>query len=522
MGNWELIGQQIDKLEVVLRDAFVQEDDLKQMLRKRLDVRWDLIKKGDTYESRLYNLIEWFESEGKIKRFIIEVANCKSKNLNVQIFTEAYIDKLFEFDSDRLSAESLIELLTILKGIPDFMSVWGIGKKILPSNIEVDRAQEIQAFEQSELSSWFKCLTILKFLLEDYPTSKERPNIFIFVEHLSKSSLLEDVIKNQLKSWLQAIDPQQNATQTGLPSSFNQVSGELQAYLMIVLSPEKSKMLRSLATLHCVAPTGDVKEIPVNLDPQSKERGVLSTWKNVPQTVTKFIKQVISNELEKPANRLGCAYYTLTVELFLPHRYLNERVDQWEIEDSFGNLVPLIAEHRLVVRSQDRVEKPDLRNAFSKSWHRAKKILQENPQPASLRQNIEHLSELDCLRFGALQESLKEKIGIKITCSLPQSQKEMLKFLQAMLGSGIPLAVWVRDRELSSSELEQRFDQFLTFDLLCNPCNLIETVKKQRVSAFDDSENPQARWGRHLTILWDDFERMPVSEPLQSRGERSA
>ena len=520
MGKWELTGRQIEELEAALGDAFAQEDDLKQMLRKRLEERWDSIKKGDTYRDRLFNLIERFESKGNIERFIITVANCKSENQKVQRFIEAYIDKLFEFDIDRLSAESLTKLLTILKSIPDFMSVWDICRNILPSNVESDRAQEIQAFEQSDLSNWFKCLMILKLLLEDYPTSKEQPNIFIFVEQLLESPLLEDVIKNQLSSWLQAINPQQNIMQMGLPTSFNQASGELQAYLMIVLSLEKSKM-RSLATLRCVAPTGDTKEIPVHLDPESTERGVLSTWKKVPQTITQFVEQAIY-ELAKPANRLGCDYYALTVELFLPHQYLNERVDQWEIKDDFGNFVPLIAKHRLVVRSQDRVVKPDLRNAFSRSWHRARKILQETPQPASLQQNIEHLRELDCLKFGALQETLKEKIALKITCSLPQSQKEMLKFLQAMLGSGIPLAVWVRDRELSSSELEQRFDQFLTFDLLCNPCNLIETVKKQRVSAFDDNENPQARWGRHLTILWDDFERMPVSEPLQSGGQRSA
>ncbi|KAM3097826.1 effector-associated domain EAD1-containing protein [Phormidesmis sp. 146-12] len=522
MGKWELFGKQVEELEAALGDAFAQEDDLKQMLRKRLNLRWDSIKKGDTYESRLFELIEWFESKGNIDKFIIEVANCKSENRKIQRFIETYIDKLFEFDNiDRLSAELLTKLLTILKSIPDFMSVWGICRKILPSTIEVDRAQKIQAFGQSELSNWFKCLTLLMFLLEDYPTSKQRPSILVFVQSLSESSALEDVIKNQLSEWLQEVDPQQNDAQTGLSNSFEQGNGGLQAYLMITLSPEKSKM-RSLATLYCVAPTGDTKEIPVNLDPQSTERGVLSTWKKVPQTIAQFVEQAISNELEKPENRLGCAYYALTVELFLPHQYLNERVDQWKIKDGFGNFVPLIVQHRLVVRSQDRVVKPNLRNAFSQSWHRAKKILQENPQPASLRENIEHLSQLDCLRFGALQENLKEKIGIKITCSLPQSQKEMLKFLQAILGSGIPLAVWAHDCELSSSELEQRFDQFLTVDLLCSPCNLIEKVKKQRVSSFDDSENPQTRWGRHLTLLWDDFERMPVSEPFQSRGERSA
>jgi hypothetical protein len=201
----------------------------------------------------------------------------------------------------------------------------------------------------------------------------------------------------------------------------------------------------------------------------------------------------------------------LTIELFLPINYICEPVDRWDIKNEFGNSVYLGSQHRLVVRSYDRVIKPGLKNTFSESWHRAKDLLGKNPELARL-QKIEHIKEIDCSGWGTLREALKEKIGIKITCPLPASQSEMVKFLQAMLESGAPLAFWTRCRELPSSEVVAGIDGFLTTELLLNRCELLEEVKKERASAFDYCGKPERRWARHLTVLWDDWERMPTLE----------
>ncbi len=515
MGKIELQGSQIEELRDALSSAFT-EDSLKQMLRLRLNWRWDEIKKGETYEDRLFNLIELAESEGKAEQLVINAARQQSNNLKIQTFVEAYADKLIEFDADILAAESLLSLLTILKKANEFQGIAELVRRILPM-IEAHRPQEIKDFEQLKLSNWFKGFRLLKLLLEDYPGLEQHSTLLTFVEHLSKESKLDNSIKQQLNEWLRKIDPNLNcqctgAEQTSLHASRQSAPEALQAYLMIAVNPEKSKTkVRAIASLLCISPTGTRKEIPVHLHPESNERGVLCTRKKLPDAIEKFIKKSIEYELENPVNKLGCVNYDLTIEVFLASEYLCEPIDCWKIKDDFDNPVCLGSKHPLVVRSYDRVAKPGLKNAFSKSWHNAKDFLGQNPNAALLQQKIYCLDEIDCNQLIRLQEELQQQIGLNVICALPESEREMVKFFQAMLSSGIPIAFWTRCRELPSYEVMAGIDQFLTTELLRNSCELLEKVRQKRASAFY-CEMPEKHWGSHLSVLWDDWERMPTLE----------
>src|SRR6478672_1415296 len=376
MGKFELEGSQVEELREALSSAFTEES-LKQMLRLRLNWRWDEIKKGEAYEDRLFNLIELAESEGTAENLIISAARQQSNNPRIQTFVEAYADKLIEFDTGVLTTESLLNLLTVLKKTNDFQVVAELVRHILPT-IETHRSQEVKDFEQPDLSNWFKGFRLLKLLLEDYPGLEQHSILLTFVERLSKESKLDNSIKEQLNKWLQNIDPKFNSQGSELEQPSLRVStqltpGPLQAYLMIAVNSEKSKTkVRVIASLLCISPTGVRKEIPLHLNPESNERGVLRSRKKLPQTVAQFIENSIADNLSIPENLLGCAYYALTIELFLPIDYLCEPVDLWDIKDDFGNQVYLGSQYRLVVRSYDRVIKPGLKNAFSESWYRAK------------------------------------------------------------------------------------------------------------------------------------------------------
>ncbi|NJL69167.1 MAG: hypothetical protein HC894_25580 [Microcoleus sp. SM1_3_4] len=212
---------------------------------------------------------------------------------------------------------------------------------------------------------------------------------------------------------------------------------------------------------------------------------------------------------------MGCVCYDLTVELFLPVDYLCEPVDLWNIQDDFDNSVRLGCQHRLVVRSYDRAVKPGLKNEFSRSWHSAKEFLENQPDARLLQNKIQHLERIECDRLMLLQEELKQKIGLKIICALPESEREMIKFLQAMLMSGIPIAFWTRCRELPPCEVDAGIQQFLTAQLLLNPCELLEKIRKERAFA-SYCGTPENHWGSHLSVLWDNWERMPTLEPLKS------
>jgi hypothetical protein len=513
--DWKLDGNHFREIRVALESAFTSEANLKQLVRENLNETLQTVAKGENIRELISSLIEWAESTCRVGELVIAAAYERYDNPNIQSFIENNIDRLIEFNNDILSPYLVVNLITILKQASDFNVIWQIGKTILPPTITVVRSQEIQVFGQPDLSNWFKCFRLLKLLLEDYPLLEQRSSILTLVEHLLKEESVDNSIKQELEKWRHKIDPnfncQPSESEQASSASSQLASGALQAYLMITVNPEKKTQVRAIASLLCISPTGTRKQIPVHLNPESNERGVLCTRKKLPIIIEKFIQQSISYALNTPENLLGCANYDLTIELFLPSEYLCEPADRWDIKDDFDNPVRLGSKHRLVVRSYDRVAKPGLKNAFSKSWHSAKEFLEQNPDAALLEQKIQRLDKIDGNRLMLLQEELQQKIGLKVICALPESEREMVKFFQAMLSSGIPIAFWTRCRELPSCEIMAGIDQFLTTELLRNSCELLEQVKQTRTSAFY-GEMPEQHWGSHLSVLWDDWERMPTLE----------
>jgi hypothetical protein len=516
---WGLSGKQVKSLRLALQKAFPAKLALKRMVRENLDKNLDEIGDGNL-EDIISALITWAESENRIKQLVVSAAFENSGNPLIQRFCETNINKLIELNDSLVSESEFLNLFMILKEI-NFLTLWQVGKTILPKTIERDRPQPIQDLKRSDLSDWLKCFILLQLIAEDFPFFEQQSSILVFVGYLSKESALDNDFKQTLLRWLDTVDPNFNSQTSeliSLPQVLPQpVRGGLQVYLMIMVDPERQK-LRATASLLCIDPMGTKKEISVHLNPESNERGVLTTIKKLPQIVAQFIQRSISVELVHPENTLGCEYYALTIELFLPIGYLCEPIDRWEIKDDFDKPVSLGSKYRLVVRSYDRAFKPGLRNAFAESWHWRKNWLEQNLEPTQWDDRICHLAEIDCARMGILREALKEKIGIKITCPLPESEKEMLKFLQAMLESGVPMGTWIRSREILTSNSEVEINQYWSSDLIREQGEFLERVKSLRASAFDHHESPEQHWGSHFTVLWDDLERMPVLEPLHKWG----
>jgi vWA-MoxR associated protein C-terminal domain/Effector-associated domain 1 len=512
----ELRGSQVKQLREALQSAFPTKAALKSMVRENLEEYLDELGEGNLKDITS-DLLAWAESNNRVKELIISAVHENPGNLRIQIFCKANIDKLIEFDDSLFSEITFKGLFEILQEI-NFPVLWKVGKTFLPHTIIRDRPQLIQKLEQPESSNWFKCFILLQLLMEDFPLFEQQSSILVFVSYLSAESTLDDAFKQILIEWVNNVDPnfdsQISELAPSLSDSIQPIKGPLQAYLMIMVNPEKPK-LRVTASLLCIAPTGMKKEIPVHLNPD--ERGVLTTTKKLPQIVEQFIQRIIDNELVYPGNMLGCAYHELTIELFLPINYLCEPIDRWEIKNDYSKL-SLGSKYRLVARSYDRVIKPGLRNDFAKAWYWKKDWLEQNPDPIDRNNRICHLTEIDCVRMGAFRETLKEKIGIKITCPLPESKTEMLKFLQVMLESGISMGTWTRSRKQLTSNSEVEVNQCWSSDLILNHGEFLEQVRTIRASAFYNQEVLEQHWGGHLTVLWDDLERMPVLDPLHKGG----
>ena len=524
----ELSGAEVKKLRLALKDAF-QESELKRFLREELDLRWSEDIEGGTYDAKISSLIALVESRGVsvFQKLVIGIAGERSDSEKIKEFVKIKIADLIRYDIHNLSSNALIDLITIIETIDDFNHIWIIGKSILPNSIQCHRCNEIKCLEDSDISNWFKCFIILKVFLEDYPILiNGLPSIFDFVREIVQKSVLADNTQG-LIDWLQGVDVSFNSnliqeSTSGNDQSAQSIGEELKAHLMITVNEEGSKF-RVIASLLCIAPIGETKRIAVNLSPDSNERGVLCTKKQLSKNLAAFI-QICLDSLRNPSNLIGCNHYSLIIELFLPIKLLCEPIDREKI---FGDGVHLAARYPLVIRSYDRFSKSiiqgkDLWNEFSRSWEHSRQILQKNPE-ANLQELIQSLSDVNDVKWMAFQEKLKKSMGIKSNCSLPDCPKQMYKLILAILEAGIPIIFLPRNNEPSPPQvLAEMEEEFLQIDLLRDRYKLLETVRSNRFIALDHSGTPERRWLRHLTLIWDDPDRMPPMNPLQTGGAKAS
>ncbi|PSB02776.1 VMAP-C domain-containing protein [Merismopedia glauca] len=522
----ELSGAEVKQLRLALKDSF-KEGDLKQFLREDLNLRWHQDIEGGTYDAKIASLIETVESRGiKIfQKLVIGIARERSKNSKIKEFVEIKIADLIEHNIGSLSKKALVDIINILERTNNFNDIWMIGKNILSSKVGDCYSQEVKSLANSNLSNWFKCFILLKLFLEAYPGSSDYPNILALVQNLLQKSALSNEIKRELREWLQEVNPN-FTSQATLSSSTNEsqqpTGGELKAHLMITVNSEQSKY-RVIASLLCIAPTGNSKEIPVNLNPQSNERGISCTKRQLPKKLAEFIQKCLSDSLSYSDNLLGCNYYKLIIELFLPIELLCEPIDR---ENIFGGNIHFAAKYPLVIRSYDRLSKAviegkDLWNEFVRSSAQFPHLLEVNSQP-KWQNIILPLTDLNSVSLMSFKEKLKKSIGIRSNCPVPACPKQKYRLLLEILDSGIPIVFWSRSGEPSFAARKTGINRFLQVDLLCDRYRFIEEVRGARARALDYRGQTQERWLRHLTLLWDDPKLMPPMDLLQVGGKTSS
>ncbi|MBD2319467.1 VMAP-C domain-containing protein [Phormidium tenue] len=527
----ELSGAEVKKLRLALKDAF-QESELKRFLREELDLRWSEDIEGGTYDAKISSLITLVESRGVsvFQKLVIGIAGERSDSEKIKEFVEIKIADLIEYDTNILSSDALICLINILEKIVDFNKIWIIGKAVLPNNIECHCSNKIEYLENSELSNWFKCFIFLRLFLEDYPILSDCPSIVVFVQKLLQETFLTSEISLALETWLQEVDasfiPQKLRESTIAIEKLS--DRELKAHLMITVDENHERpKFRVIASLLCVAPTGEIQRMPVDLDLSSKEKGILSTKKQLPKKLSELIQKslkILQERLENGNKLLGCDDYKLFVELFLPIKLLCEPIDREKI---FGDHQYLATKYPLVIRSYDRcsrsiIDHTDLWNEFYGSWKQSRQILELNPE-ANLQDLIQSLNDVNNVKLMAFQERLRNCMGVKSNCSLPTCQKQMYQLLLTILKSGIPIIFLPRNNEPSpDAVIAEMEEEFLQINLLRDRCRLLETVRSSRAYALDHSGTPEKRWLRHLTLIWDDPERMPLMNALQTGGAKAS
>lgn len=88
----ELNGAKIEEFQLAICRAY-SEAELRRMLRTRLEIIYDDIAQGNTYQDRVFNLIENFEREGKSKELLESACQGKPSSPKLQQFYQSVINK---------------------------------------------------------------------------------------------------------------------------------------------------------------------------------------------------------------------------------------------------------------------------------------------------------------------------------------------------------------------------------------------------------------------------------------------
>lgn len=207
----------------------------------------------------------------------------------------------------------------------------------------------------------------------------------------------------------------------------------------------------------------------------------------IPQVINALIEAIVDDQLaannEHPA-----------IEFFLPRALLDKDVDQWVLEDE----ETLGLRHTVAIRFRERTAEKKYWPAWMNRWNGFDLA---HPYSQSM---IEKVDTLEGCASRALRLRLEEVICLTLTCPLPSGSEVQNRLFSMLLRSGTPIALWPRQCKVSLDELQQMIETLLAGDTLER---LPGVVWKCRKAAW--KEGGECLPGNHLTLLWDDPNRLP-------------
>jgi vWA-MoxR associated protein C-terminal domain/vWA-MoxR associated protein middle region 0 len=191
----------------------------------------------------------------------------------------------------------------------------------------------------------------------------------------------------------------------------------------------------------------------------------------------------------------------LVMEFVLPRQLLCLEVDQWRIAVKVGLPRRLGIDQPVVVRSLDRIRDPRLHYEWRRKWN----WLQRNghvAEPEAVRwlQQGGH-ADLEALMAELMEHETPVCLVLPFRPAVEQSpgQDPVLAGILA----GIPVMLIFR-AEQDAERVEAELKPLLEQGLLALP-EVVLQIRRKAVGQGPASDHP----GRHLTLLWDDPNRIP-------------
>ncbi|MFP4099241.1 VMAP-C domain-containing protein [Coleofasciculus sp.] len=373
----------------------------------------------------------------------------------------------------------------------------GVSAYALNHWLALDEALSIDSF-----------LTVIR---EQFPQKLDGTSSIISVLHvLSHHPRIAAELKDQFKGWLKTRNYSISDSDRGDNKEI------LNACLLVVIKqehPHEPLQLTTHLQLEDKAP------IPILLKPDPKSpyqshsdnSAIITCQVSVDET----LEEKISHYLQDLFKQCGDIYlrgspgtYNLVIELFLPFDYLAESVDLWLIPRLPRRKRQLGREYRVIVRSYERLFDAYYADKLEGVW-KLMKVFKEDSLPT----RIKRLEQEKSYCYSGLEQELTEQQTIGLSCFLPESEMEREDLFFALYETGVPLALWLRSRDLENDDMSH-FDHLLCAKCLLDHNHLIDQLWLKRKAAYG-SPNPPKQWGYHAAMLLDNPERNPPLNPLR-------
>jgi hypothetical protein len=238
-----------------------------------------------------------------------------------------------------------------------------------------------------------------------------------------------------------------------------------------------------------------------------------------PRTISQFIDSALKDMRKcSEYSRLSDeAKGNLCIEFFLPYYQLDMEVDNWHFDqgrDRVGRGIKLVVRPLEHINDRGLSGTPIDEVLWRKKWERVRSSLQETT--LCWIHDYGEFSDKGVHNYINLKKKLDDEKMVCLFAPFAPSKLKLSKkgFFEAIIKTGTPIALW--PRKLPNDPVKDIQEMFGPLQETYPNCvfKLSQIVFQQR----RDSEHVKKdlyHIGRHLTLLWDDPNKLPPSSHFQ-------
>ena len=309
-----------------------------------------------------------------------------------------------------------------------------------------------------------------------------RRRLLVFVDYVAHQAPASSPV---LHRWIDEVGERLSLSEPALRELCVATTARLastgQVFLAVQLTPDAIDPDRFLASIW-LQRDGEAHE-PLLRDDQ-------------PRTLAELSERLHELIRDAPA-MVGVDVGDLVIEFILPRSLINEPVDQWRMDKVLPHR--LGTRHPVVIRSLDRMCSAELHAPWRSKWRwLTRHGHQADPGAIHwLRSRAGH-------RGGAAFVLLDDRPAALAMAFAPDNSADLkADELTAGLYAGVPVIVWCRD-ERGPEQFRREFARMMAGRGLAE---LPAVVHRLRLEADHGTEHEHL--GRHLTVLYDDADRLP-------------